>query len=395
MDTQSFTGSWVIPMDQTLSLNDEFGWADYEEGQGMGIPAGMKIGDGNCNAASAARAALLRAGIEAIADKPTHPPVPGVDSSELATVCISTPAYPCGQDLDVKVTNRLGFPVRLNWKVEGDQLTLWVTKIDVLAPAPTAPDVQEVLPTMTPDQELPLWWILLGVMVLSLIIIIWLRPGWIGSAMIWTVRTGPMWLLTLSEAVKSASRWWLIIMTLTVVLTPELAHVAIYGFGDWVKGETTISNMTIVVVVLFFLANLLLNRWFYVKETRDMGGYWIVTKKKHGCFGQLLHFVIAIVLVAALFFSLGAAAVRPSPQPNPNPTIVTDGACNGKLFAELVKGTAYESSMPPADRQAAISSLVSKITPELEAIYFEAEQHTYSNRFKLRPTIGEYCSSIF
>lgn len=375
MDTRNFSGSWVIPPDQTLSVNDEFGWADYEEGQGMGIPAGMKIGDGDCNAASAVRAALLRAGIEAVADKPYHPTVPGVDSTEVATVCITTPAYPCGQDLDVHVTNRLGYPVRLNWKIDGDTLTLWVTRVETTSISPLPDDELQRLPAMPAPNGSLVGLAVFGVIAVLVIFVFWLRPGLVGSAMIWTVKTGPVWWRLLAESFKKASRWWLMIMALTVVLTPELAHIAMYGFGQWVNGETTISNMTIVVILVFSWANLLLNRWFYVKETKDMGGYWIITKKKLGCFGQIVHITVAVALVIGLFLSLGASSLRGATLPN-KPRAVSNGACNGELMAELIKGSAYENSMPPSDKQAAIDALVGYITPELEEVYAEAEAQT-------------------
>ena len=52
------------------------------------------------------------------------------------------------------------------------------------------------------------------------------------------------------------------------------------------------------------------------------------------------------------------------------------GECNGQLFAQLLAGSAYASATPPTERQDTLNTAISRITPELQAVYATAERET-------------------
>ncbi|MEI8232683.1 MAG: peptidoglycan DD-metalloendopeptidase family protein [bacterium] len=374
MDTQNFEGSWLLPSGTTLSLNQEFGWAKYEEDQGMGVPSGMKIGDGNCNAASAVRAALIKAGIEAKADDPTHSAVAGVPSDMVATVCIGTPAYPCAKDKDVWVTNRLGYDTRLNWKVEGDSLTLWVTKasVDQLGQQSQSPEISPDLvdkyPELKPfiDEGLKIWeeirrWaygngeevtiivtddpnpspqlnldpktILIGIgaLVLMVLIFFWFNPGKAGTTMLWVSNTAPTMVNTWKYVFKEAFRWWFAIIALSVVATPPLRAMFVHGFVNWLNGSTTYSNKMQFVVVVAVVVNLILQKWFMAKTIRTQEGYVMeVPTEKTGCLWSLVKFVISANLILILILTVSGVNLIEAFSPPITTTPVLDSKVIGQ-----------------------------------------------------------------
>ena len=136
-----FEGYWEIPKGGPYSVNEEFGWGNYEVAQAMKIAPGANgddYGNGVCNNASILHYVLAESGLLVDADKNTHPPVSGVPAQYLTTV------YSPG--LDVRITNPFDHPVRLHWAREGDRITLWVEHVGGLriAVANAQEDLQQL-----------------------------------------------------------------------------------------------------------------------------------------------------------------------------------------------------------------------------------------------------------
>ncbi|MBU1200624.1 M23 family metallopeptidase [Patescibacteria group bacterium] len=64
------------------------------------------------------------------------------------------------------------------------------------------------------------------------------------------------------------------------------------------------------------------------------------------------------------------------PDVNQIASVAPSGECNGQLFAQLLAGSAYANTTPPAKRQNALNTALSRITPELQAVYATAERET-------------------
>ncbi len=319
-------------------LNGFFGPYTADAGMGVAEVGDVRLGAGACDISSMVSETLDGAGVKVDFTSTTrhHTQIPGVNpqfSFAVNTVNdVADPTQKNGED--VRFCNTYSTPVTLHWKVDGDLLTLWVTRM-IAAPthvAPTPVPAQGTPVVATPAPQAPILpsngtfatWASIAMLVLVFLLILWLRPGWIALGTMWVTDSLPMWWRVASESIQWGLRWWLGIMAFAFLVTPELFHIGIYGFAAWMGGESTISHMAMTIVALFFVANGLLNRWFYVKQTRDMGGYWVVEKKQRGCFGQILHGIMATSLVLALFASVGFTMARATtpPPPTPNPLAI-------------------------------------------------------------------------
>lgn len=247
MALSSFEGYWEIPAKTTKSVNDFFGTEKYEEGQGMVIPSTGGIGDGSCNAASFISYVSHSEGLGVNRDKPTHPPVPGVPQAWVATVCIPSAKYQCPL-ADVRISNPYNYPVRLHWKVSGDNIDLWVEKVGVV---------------QVPDGGLNIDWLRvaeLGAALLVLLLIIYFflkrRPGMVVDAAIWTADNSRHVKGILEEAFRIAWGWNIVVFTAAVVFIPQLMEMINVVSRQWVKGQTLIWNWQIVVLVIALVVNM-------------------------------------------------------------------------------------------------------------------------------------------
>jgi len=269
MDLDHFEGSWLLPPG-THSVNDFFGSQKYESGQGMRTPPSTGgIGDGSCNAASFVSYVLADSGIGVDRDDPSHAPVPGVPAEYVATVCIPTQAYPCSATKDVRVTHDFDYPVRLHWRIDGDQLSMWVEKVGVV----TGP------PSTIPQIPLPKWIIVALVILVLAIALRWLikRKGHrAGEAVIWVANNRSIIVGMIKEAFASALQWWLFVFVFVVVLYEQIRTLLGAAFGKWIGGTTVFENWRLAVIGIAFLGNWLLRRYFMAKTIRNSGGYVVV-----------------------------------------------------------------------------------------------------------------------
>ncbi|OGV90775.1 hypothetical protein A2783_00150 [Microgenomates group bacterium RIFCSPHIGHO2_01_FULL_45_11] len=292
---------------------------------------------------------LGEAGLQVDRDDKTHPPVPGVPNKWLATVCIPSANYRCISK-DVRVTNTLSYPVRLKWRIEGDVVTLWVEK--------ELPVTTTQIPSEEPLPERFNWGLVALVCLLPLIVLAllsWLAPGTVGEGMLWVTDNAPVLRRAISEALKEAMSWWFFIIVGAVIASEPLRILIRYGFGVWVRQDTTLHNWQIAVVALAFLGNLILRRYFYAKRIREVGGYFVVEKPPKRRFKHWL-FVLAataFIVITAMWLSRGVQGLEPSIPPVSTPA-PTDCSLSEKVpqavrrWCSLIEQYSTQNGLDPA-----------------------------------------------
>ena len=245
MDLNNFEGSWTLEGKERTTINAVFGTEKYEEGQGMVVPPGYKIGDGVCNAASITAFVMADAGVQVECDTPDHPPIPGVPQEWWCTVCIPSPTYGQCQVQDVHMAN-LGYEkVTLHWKVTGDTLSMWVETEKPPTGGGTKVDWFKI-------------GIIIGVVFLIIFLVSRRKPELAGQALVWTLDHRKTVKGILHEAFKLAWSWFIVVISVAVIFTPQLREIVRLGFIKWIGGDTLIQNWQIAALLLAILANLLI-----------------------------------------------------------------------------------------------------------------------------------------
>jgi len=253
MDLQNFEGSWHIAPGET-SVNNFFGTEDYEDGQGMVKPPGFGIGDGACHTASMVAYVLSSEGLIVVCDDPTHKSkIDGVPQKWNCTVCIPTSKYPCSSNKDIHVKSDHSGEVVLHWKIEGDEIQMWVTKS-----------------TGDPPQ-LPFSarWVGIGLAILFVGLIFWYfvlrRPEKVGQSLLFIAKNLPTIKLLFIIAWQESKKLTLLILILMVILTPQLLDLAKHGLTEWRKGTSTLQNWQILALFVAIFVYIIVNVFFKSK----------------------------------------------------------------------------------------------------------------------------------
>lgn len=248
IDLENFEGNTMLKPGELTSVNSIFGTKGYEEGQGMVVPSGFKIGDGACNAASMVAYTVAAAGLTAKCDNPSHPKIPGVPSEWNCTVCIPSESYGMCTEQDIHLMNTTDHPVYLHWKISGDNLYLWIREEVVTGPIEI--DWSKVA-------------VLGGILVVIIVIIIFIarrRPDIPGEIFIRVSEHSGFWKQIFHEAFRLAWSWSILILTSAFVLSSTLREMVRIGFSKWIENNTSIANWQIVALFLSLLLNLVVRK---------------------------------------------------------------------------------------------------------------------------------------
>jgi hypothetical protein len=139
---------------------------------------------------------------------------------------------------------------------------------------------------------------------------------------------------------------------------------------DFINGRSEISNLWLLITLLYWITSTLLGRFRRAQQI-------VVTTHTRSANGK--PFVFASVVVIGVLFGVyyfPSLYVPPPPVEASAVSFAPSGACNGQLLAKLLAGSEYLNSVPPEARQSSLTGTISRITPELEAIYAEAQRQT-------------------
>ena len=363
----SFEGQVEIPKGTTW-LNGVFGPYTTEYGMGYSEVGGEKEGGGACDILSMVAETLDSIDNVTVDSYSDHDPnIPGVANKySLAVSTSKNLADPTTQNgADVRVVNNYGI-ITLHWKVEGDSLTLWVTG----GKSTSQPSVVAQPPSSDASQFAPLqtWsgWILV---IVAILLAVFALPRAI-------LRIGKP--KSEGEVSERQSLWKGIIETEIVVgiilvigayfyanaMWPDIVANRRRVLLDFFNGTSQIPNLWIIGVALFWLTSTLLGR-LRQKQT--------VTTTEVKKTSKISPVFVTVLVVGAL---LGIYFFPSLYTPPPTKASAPSGACNGQLLAKLLEGSEYKNSVPPEERQASLTTAISRITPELEAIYAEVERQT-------------------
>lgn len=364
----SFEGQVEITTGTTW-LNGVFGPYTTEYGMGYSEVGGITEGGGACDILSMVAETLDDVNSVTVDSYSPHPsPIPGVASKySLAVATDKNLADPRSKNgADVRVVNNYGI-ITLHWKVEGDTLTLWVTG----GKSTSQPSVVVQQPSSDASLFAPMqkWsgWILV---IVTVLLVVFFAPRAI-------LRIGKP--KTQGEVARKQDLWRGIIETEILVGIIMVTGAYLYAIAmwpdivahrrrlllDWLNGASNIPNLWLVGIGLYWLTSTLLSRYRQkqiVTTTTEVKE----TKGKPKVFAILV--VVGALLGVYFFPSLYT--------PPPSKASVPSGACDGSLLAKLLEGSEYKSSVPPQERQASLTAAISRITPELEAVYAEAQRQT-------------------
>ena len=362
----SFEGQFEIPKGITW-LNGIFGPYTTEYGMGYSEVGGITEGGGACDILSMVAETLDSVNSVTVDSYSSHPTsIPGVASKySLAVATDKNLADPTTKNgADVRVVNNYGI-ITLHWKVEGDSLTLSVT-----GGSSDQPSIAAQQPSSDASQFalLQKWsgWIL-GI--IAVLLVFFFAPRAI-------LRIGKP--KSQGEVARKQDLWRGIIETEIVVGIILVTGAYLYANAmwpdivahrrrlllDWLNGASNIPNLWLVGIGLYWLTTTLLSRY----RQKQI----VTTTEVNETKGKPKVFII-LVVVGAL---LGVYFFPTLYTPPPTKASVPSGACDGSLLAKLLEGSEYKSSVPPQERQASLTAAISRITPELQAVYAEAQRQT-------------------
>jgi hypothetical protein len=157
IDQNTMRGRVCLNPDEFIEVNDYFGGATKTQaGYNEGYLTWIHTGDGACDALSALREVAQMYGLTVVfiygkdeVDKTgdskldQHYPVKGVDSRYWSTVwsCPDDDCQGYGAEKDFLFINQTGYPMCLNWRIEGDELKIYA---ESTGPFPTMDGVRSL-----------------------------------------------------------------------------------------------------------------------------------------------------------------------------------------------------------------------------------------------------------